>query len=140
MKFLRLTPWIFPLGVLLGGLVAAFPVAILLYWLANNLWTLAQQHVVFRKLAEEEARRPAVVAEPEPVPAEPAPGPEPRPGPKPVAARPTAHQQRRSAGRRAPRRAPAARRRPGAGPPYVAAAADPRPLVLTRPEHRADRS
>ena len=93
MKFLRLTPWIFPLGVLLGGLVAAFPVAILLYWLANNLWTLAQQHVVFRKLAEEEARRPAVVAEPEPVPAEPAPGPEPRPGPKPVAARPMTHQQ-----------------------------------------------
>jgi YidC/Oxa1 family membrane protein insertase len=68
MKFMRLTPWIFPAGVLLGGLVAAFPVAILLYWLSNNLWTLAQQHVVFRKLAAEEARRPAVAAEPEPEP------------------------------------------------------------------------
>jgi YidC/Oxa1 family membrane protein insertase len=87
MKFMRLTPWIFPAGVLLGGLVAAFPVAILLYWLTNNLWTLAQQHVVFRKLAAEEARRPAAVAEPVPVESVSGPGPEPRPGAKPVAPR-----------------------------------------------------
>ena len=53
-----LTPWIFPLGVLLGGLFAAFPIAILLYWLTNNLWTLVQQRIVFRRLAAEEAARP----------------------------------------------------------------------------------
>jgi YidC/Oxa1 family membrane protein insertase len=98
MRFMRMTPWIFPLGVLLGGLVAAFPVAILLYWLTNNLWTLAQQHVVFRKLAAEDARRPApaIVVDPSPDPG-PDPGPDPdperepapalRPGAKPVAPR-----------------------------------------------------
>jgi YidC/Oxa1 family membrane protein insertase len=116
MKFMRLTPWIFPLGVLLGGLVAAFPVAILLYWLTNNLWTLAQQHVVFSKLAAEEARRPAVV--PEPVAVEPEPVVvesvrELRPGAKPVTPRPTTRRPtsaaartggKAAAGRRAPAR------------------------------------
>ncbi|MDN5748016.1 MAG: membrane protein insertase YidC, partial [Pseudonocardia sp.] len=37
---LRWTPWIFPLGAVLGGLFLPFPVAILLYWLTNNVWTL----------------------------------------------------------------------------------------------------
>jgi YidC/Oxa1 family membrane protein insertase len=118
MKFLRLTPWIFPAGVLLGGLVAAFPVAILLYWLSNNLWTLAQQHVVFRKLAAEEARRPAVVAEPEPVAVESGSrtvtsGPEPLSGAKPVIApatrRPTSAAAR-TGGKAAAGRRAAARR------------------------------
>lgn len=44
--FMRWTPWIFPLGVLVGG--AFFPIAILLYWLANNVWTLVQQWIVLR--------------------------------------------------------------------------------------------
>src|SRR6185503_15857857 len=93
MQFMRWSPWIFPLGVLLGGLVAAFPVAILLYWLTNNLWTLVQQRIVFRRLAAEEAARPvpvvvpvSVVPEsvaPEPVVAAPAL----RPGAKPLTAR-----------------------------------------------------
>ena len=60
MRVMRATPWIFPLGVLLGGLFAAFPVAILLYWLTNNLWTLVQQRIVFRKFAAEEAARPVL--------------------------------------------------------------------------------
>ncbi|MGZ8750638.1 MAG: hypothetical protein ACXWYP_07145 [Pseudonocardia sp.] len=47
MRVMRATPWIFPLGVLLGGLFAAFPIAILLHWLTNNLWTLVQQRIVF---------------------------------------------------------------------------------------------
>ena len=118
MKFMRLTPWIFPAGVLLGGLVAAFPVAILLYWLANNLWTLAQQHVVFRTLAAEEARRPAVVAEPVaesvPVRSGPASGPEVRPGAKPVGPRSAARRPTsaaaRTGGRAAAGRRPTARR------------------------------
>jgi YidC/Oxa1 family membrane protein insertase len=111
MKFMRLTPWIFPAGVLLGGLVAAFPVAILLYWLTNNLWTLAQQHVVYRKLAAEEALRPAVVADPVPVPVESvsASGPEPRPGAKPVAPR-LANRRPTSASARTGGRAAAGRR------------------------------
>ena len=67
-------PWIFPLGVLLGGLFAAFPVAILLYWLTNNVWTLVQQRVVSRRFDAEDARRPAVATSVEP-PVEPSPAP-----------------------------------------------------------------
>jgi YidC/Oxa1 family membrane protein insertase len=43
---MRWTPWVFPLGVLAGGLFFPFPVAILLYWLTNSAWTLAQQWLV----------------------------------------------------------------------------------------------
>ncbi len=119
MRVLRLTPWIFPLGVLLGGLFAAFPIAILLYWLTNNLWTLVQQRIVFRKFAAEEAARPilplatvapAVVEHPEPAPAL-------RPGAKPVAARtsgavrhPTNAASRTGGKAAAGRRGPARRR------------------------------
>ena len=84
MRIMRATPWIFPLGVLLGGLFAAFPIAILLYWLTNNLWTLVQQRIVFRKLASEEAARPALPATALPEPTVPAPVL--LPGAKPVAA------------------------------------------------------
>jgi YidC/Oxa1 family membrane protein insertase len=48
----RLMLWLLPLGVLVGG--PFLPVAILLYWLSNNIWTLAQQHVVNRLLDREE--------------------------------------------------------------------------------------
>jgi YidC/Oxa1 family membrane protein insertase len=119
MRVMRLTPWIFPLGVLLGGLFAAFPIAILLYWLTNNLWTLVQQRIVFRKFAAEEAARPilplatvapAVVEHPEPAPVL-------RPGAKPVAARtsgavrhPTNAASRTGGKAAAGRRGPARRR------------------------------
>lgn len=48
--YLRWTPWIFPLGVLIGGALFPFPIAILLYWLTQNVWTLVQQHLVTRAL------------------------------------------------------------------------------------------
>ncbi|HEY0638443.1 MAG TPA: membrane protein insertase YidC [Pseudonocardiaceae bacterium] len=48
----KLTLYIFPLGVLVGGLF--FPIAILIYWLSNNAWTLGQQWVVYRKIDREE--------------------------------------------------------------------------------------
>ena len=52
----KLVLWVFPLGVLVGG--PFLPVAILLYWLSNNGWTLVQQHYVFGKIAlEEEAKK-----------------------------------------------------------------------------------
>jgi YidC/Oxa1 family membrane protein insertase len=116
MKFMRYTPWIFPLGVLLGGLVAAFPIAILLYWLTNNAWTLVQQHIVFRRLAAEDAARPApavVVAEPEPVAAVADPAPARRPGAKPVtrsAGRQPSSAASRTGGKAAAGRRAAARR------------------------------
>lgn len=46
--YLRWTPWIFPLGALVGGAFFPFPIAILLYWLTQNVWTLVQQHLVHR--------------------------------------------------------------------------------------------
>lgn len=50
----RLSLWVFPLFVLVGG--AFFPLAILIYWLSNNVWTLGQQYVVYRKIDREEAQ------------------------------------------------------------------------------------
>jgi YidC/Oxa1 family membrane protein insertase len=51
----KLTLYIFPLGVLVGGLF--FPIAILLYWLSNNGWTLAQQHFVYQRIDREEKEK-----------------------------------------------------------------------------------
>jgi len=45
---MRWAPWVFPLGVLVGGAFFPFPVAILLYWLTNSAWTLVQQWLVLR--------------------------------------------------------------------------------------------
>ncbi|MBH0779683.1 membrane protein insertase YidC [Nocardia bovistercoris] len=48
-----LTLWVFPAGALLGG--AVLPIAILVYWVANNAWTAAQQYLVHRRVAAESA-------------------------------------------------------------------------------------
>lgn len=57
-SIMRWTPWVFPLGMILGGLFFGFPIAILLYWLTQNVWTMAQQHLVYRRMdAEERACR-----------------------------------------------------------------------------------
>lgn len=45
-----------PASVLVGGTLFAFPVGILLYWLANNVWTFGQQVVLHRILDREESR------------------------------------------------------------------------------------
>jgi YidC/Oxa1 family membrane protein insertase len=117
MQVMRFMPWIFPLGVLLGGLFAAFPVAILLYWLTNNLWTLGQQHIVSRRLDAADARRPSTPPEPltvaEPIPVEPQPAPALLPGAKPVTPRPSRRPTSagsRTGGKAAAGRRPAARR------------------------------
>lgn len=71
----RAMPWILPLGALVGGLFFPFPVAILLYWLSNNAWTLVQQWIVHRRMPAVAVLAAAPVAEPAapPVVAEPAP-------------------------------------------------------------------
>ncbi len=46
----RLTLYVLPAGALVGGILFAFPVVILLYWLANNAWTAAQQALLHRHL------------------------------------------------------------------------------------------
>ncbi|MGW0026606.1 membrane protein insertase YidC [Rhodococcus sp. NPDC003383] len=55
----KLALYVFPLGVLVGG--PFLPIAILIYWVSNNIWTYCQQHLVFRKIDQEEAEKKAAV-------------------------------------------------------------------------------
>ena len=48
----KLALYVFPLGVVVGG--PFLPLAIILYWVANNIWTFGQQHYVFGKIEKEE--------------------------------------------------------------------------------------
>jgi YidC/Oxa1 family membrane protein insertase len=92
----KLMLYVFPVGVVVGA--PFLPLAVLLYWVANNLWTLGQQYVVYRKIdAEETEKKAQVVAErqaraPRPGqkptrPEAPAAAPEKTPGAKPVTRR-----------------------------------------------------
>jgi len=49
----KLALYVFPLGVVVGG--PFLPIAILLYWVSNNIWTYGQQHVVFGRIEKREA-------------------------------------------------------------------------------------
>lgn len=48
----KLALYVFPLGVVVGG--PFLPLAIILYWFSNNIWTFGQQHVVFGMIEKEE--------------------------------------------------------------------------------------
>ena len=48
----KLALYVFPLGVVVGG--PFLPLAIILYWVANNIWTYGQQHYVFGRIEKEE--------------------------------------------------------------------------------------
>ena len=50
----KLMLYVFPIGVVVGA--PFLPLAVLLYWVANNLWTLGQQYVVYRRIDAEETR------------------------------------------------------------------------------------
>lgn len=56
----KLVLWVFPAGVLIGGPV--LPVAVLLYWVSNNIWTYAQQHIVYRRIDRESVAVPEVTS------------------------------------------------------------------------------
>jgi YidC/Oxa1 family membrane protein insertase len=56
----KLALWVFPAGVLIGGPV--LPVAVLLYWVSNNIWTYAQQHIVYRRIDREPVAVPEVAS------------------------------------------------------------------------------
>lgn len=51
----KLSLYVFPLGVVVGG--PFLPLAIILYWFSNNIWTFAQQHYVFTMIEEEEEQK-----------------------------------------------------------------------------------
>jgi YidC/Oxa1 family membrane protein insertase len=71
----RLMLYVFPIGVVVGA--PFLPLAVLLYWVSNNLWTLGQQYVVYRRIdAEESAKREQTVVDRQ--------ARAPRPGQKPV--------------------------------------------------------
>jgi YidC/Oxa1 family membrane protein insertase len=57
----KLALWVFPLGVLVFGVF--LPIAILLYWVSNNIWTYGQQHLVFRKIDHEDEQKKQAVIE-----------------------------------------------------------------------------
>ena len=57
----KLALYVFPLGVVVGG--PFLPLAIILYWFANNIWTFGQQHYVFGMIEkEEEAKKQEAIA------------------------------------------------------------------------------
>ncbi len=80
----KLALYVFPLGVVVGG--PFLPLAIILYWFSNNIWTFGQQHYVFGMIEKEEeakkqevlerraANAPAPGAKPKRTPKMPAPG------------------------------------------------------------------
>ncbi len=55
----KLMLWVMPVGSIVAGPV--LPVAILLYWVANNIWTYGQQHLVHTLLERDEPGPAAVV-------------------------------------------------------------------------------
>jgi YidC/Oxa1 family membrane protein insertase len=86
--------YVFPIGVVVGA--PFLPLAVLIYWVSNNLWTLGQQYVVYKKIdAEEAEKKTQAVAErqaraprPGQKPTRPeAPRPEKTPGGKPITRR-----------------------------------------------------
>jgi len=48
----KLALYVFPLGVVVGG--PFLPLAIILYWFSNNIWTFGQQHYVFGMIEKQE--------------------------------------------------------------------------------------
>ena len=79
----KLALYVFPLGVVLGG--PFLPIAIILYWFSNNIWTFGQQHYVFGMIEkEDEAKKQEAIARR--AANAPAPGAKPKRNPKATAA------------------------------------------------------
>ena len=73
----KLMLYVFPIGVVVGA--PFLPLAVLLYWVSNNLWTLGQQYVVYKRIDVEETVKREQVAATQKARA-------PKPGQKPVRA------------------------------------------------------
>ncbi|MDA3627342.1 membrane protein insertase YidC [Saccharopolyspora sp. WRP15-2] len=68
--------YIAPIGAIISGWF--LPIAVLLYWLANNVWTLGQQHFLTKKIDREQEAEKAKEIEAKKS------APRPKPGQKPV--------------------------------------------------------
>ncbi|TCK27659.1 membrane protein insertase YidC [Pseudonocardia endophytica] len=71
----KLMLYVFPIGVVVGA--PFLPLAILFYWVSNNLWTLGQQYIVYKRIDAEETEKREKATEA-------ARSSAPRPGQKPV--------------------------------------------------------
>ncbi len=95
----KLMLYVFPIGVVVGA--PFLPLAVLLYWVSNNLWTLGQQYVVYRKIDAEEAEKKAqVIAERQ--------ARAPRPGQKPIRPETVARSEKTPGAKPVARRSPTA--------------------------------
>lgn len=71
----RLMLYVFPIGVVVGA--PFLPLAVLVYWVSNNLWTLGQQYAVYKRIdVEETVKRDEAIATRQAL--------APKPGQKPV--------------------------------------------------------
>ena len=110
----KLALYVFPLGVLVGPIFFPMPLAIILYWFSNNIWTFGQQHYVFGKIAKEEETKKVEAQERRAANA-PAPGAKPKRDRKPPSA-PNGAEPKSSAVEGAPLESPDGRDAPnGAG-------------------------
>ncbi|MDN5858867.1 MAG: membrane protein insertase YidC [Pseudonocardia sp.] len=122
----KLMLYVFPIGVVVGA--PFLPLAILIYWVSNNLWTLGQQWIVYRKIDSEEAEKRESTAatqkalaprpgqkpvRPEQPPADAAPPK--RPGSKPVTRKPAAPNAPQKPNQKPNQKPPQKPPQPGAG-------------------------
>jgi YidC/Oxa1 family membrane protein insertase len=77
----KLALYVFPLGVVVGG--PLLPLAIILYWFSNNIWTFGQQHYVFSMIEKEDEAKKQEAIKRRAANA-PAPGAKPKRNPKPT--------------------------------------------------------
>lgn len=106
----KITLWVFPIGLLAFG--AFLPIGLLLYFLANNLWTLMQQRVVYNRIDQEEAEKKAAAVEKRT-----GLGPKPGQKPKEPAKKRPAGQQPRKPGQPKPGQKPSGATKPGGSKP-----------------------
>ena len=62
----RLMTYLAPVGMLVSGSFFPVPIGVLLYFLANNVWTFGQQHVLTARVDREETTVKKTVAAPRP--------------------------------------------------------------------------
>ena len=82
----KLMLYVFPIGVVVGA--PFLPLAVLLYWVANNLWTLGQQYVVYKRIDREQTEKREIIRG-QPAVARPEAGAEAGASPEPVVVEPT---------------------------------------------------
>jgi YidC/Oxa1 family membrane protein insertase len=70
----KLMTYLAPVGMLVSGLFFPVPIGVLLYFLANNVWTFGQQRLLMARVDREVARAEAA----KPKPAAPRPGQKPK--------------------------------------------------------------